>query len=940
MKALFSFAVSFLFMISCIEAQLVFEGSEYMVDNHVIHSGVAMGFSDLNGDALDDLILLDDTKELYVIYQTHGFAERHVNFISRISNSPSWSLQLADVDNNGIQDIFIGNSELTIFKSEGMFPDFTRTTVNALPFLTQGSNFADMDADGDVDLFVCNDDAANFVALNDGMGNFTSVPTIMDFSTDPPSDGSGNYGTVWCDYDRDGDVDLYISKCRLGTSPGDPERTNQFFENTPMGFQRMYDYPELLSNDQSWVADFIDVDNDGDWDLLLANHAGEPMNLFIQQPDGSFIDEAPQRGIDFVAAVIQLVSGDYDNDGDVDIFAVGTDHIMFENDGTGHFSDGSFPEADDQIESATTGDYNNDGKLDIYAGYANIYNNPSNIPDQLFINNTDAGNYIKFSLRGENSNRFAIGTTVEIFHEASRQMREIRSGESYGINKTNIVHFGLGTINEIDSVKIFWPAGTIETFYNLSVNKIVQITEGKGVLDIPMNGVEANKTSLCEGDSISLTAPLADSYQWSTGDTTSQIIITERGVYTVKVAYGDQWVTLPSFQVVTESAELPNIEVDGPLLKCQSEIVRLFSDGEYPIMWNNNTDNQSLDVYAAGQYYFIENRVCGLFSSDTITVENILVSSPEVVHDTVLKFESAQLVSSDIASHWTLDTIDQQIIHVGNRFDISSLVNDSIVFTATPKIIQLPPEALGVIAPDTDRDGYHNTSLSGGMLFSTLDDCTIISVDVQCRVAGPRTILILNEADDEVYRQLFDLQLGKNTLVLNVNLPGGQNFEMTTDSDENIINLGFRSPDLMRSTGTVNYPFIGNSIAIVESTFGTGQYYYFYNWMMAGEEKLCYSYWQPAFAIVDGNAASQQTDSKTTQVVIFPNPSSGSVNIELEVAEDWRHLEIFDMEGKCVKQFPVENSNMLAVRALKTGIYTMKFYHRDGRVVIRKLAVL
>ena len=933
------------------QAQMQFFGQPYLVDGKTMHSGVAMGITDLNNDGLDDLIMLDDTRELYVHFQTVGHGRRAVKKIGRLGSSSNWSLQAADVDGNGQQDIFTaGPGGMKLQLGNGLVPIYTAESIDAINFLSQGSNFADMDGDGDLDLFVCDDDAESFIALNDGDGNFSEAFNMMDFSTTPPSDGSGNYGSMWSDYDRDGDLDMYLAKCRLGTVPGDPERTNQFFLNTDTGFVRNYDHPEILSNDQSWVADFVDVDNDGDWDLFVANHGGAPINLFIRQDDGSFVDEAAARGIDFISNAIQLVSGDFDNDGDVDMFVVGSDHIMFENDGNGYFTDGNFPEETNQIESATCGDMNNDGRLDIYAGYAQIYNTPTNIPDKLFTNWTTGGSFIKFSLRGTGSNTFAIGATVEIFHGNTSQIREVRSGESYGINKSNIVHFGLGDIFEVDSVKVYWPSGTVEKIGRSNSRRTYELTEGEStVFYFDTQEITASKDALCDNDTIELTCELVtssdvDEYLWSTGETTQSIMVDATGMYTVRYRIGTQWMTAPTFLVANENQDQPFVRTfrNDYLLKCAHDEISLSAGFLTPgVVWNTGHEGSRLSVSEAGEYSFAEHRACNVYYSDTVEVENYFVESPTVEHDTVMRNQSATIIADNNETVWVADTISQEILFVGNEFLIDTLKEDSVLFTAASQEFQRNLIALGVAAPDTNVDGYHNRVLNVGLLFSADVDCTIDHVTVYCRVPGNRTIVIRDsDSNAEVFRKEINMSVGSNVLTLLADVEADHNYYITTDSDENLINLGFESPDFMRSAEPVVYPFDNSVLRITGTTVSTNQYYYFYDWQVRPKNVSCYSHWVPAHAVVAGTVANSDIERLEGSVMVYPNPTRNQINIELSEKEVWETAELINEEGKRIKTMPIAGQRHLIIKNVTPGLYLVKVSTSDGNYGMKKVLVI
>ena len=93
----------------------------------------------------------------------------------------------------------------------------------------------DMNNDGWLDVFGCHDNAAPRTWLNNGSGSLTYNAWI-NYATSPSSDMSGNYGSTWTDFDNDGDIDFYITKCRQGVNdPNDPRRWNRLFVNNGSG---------------------------------------------------------------------------------------------------------------------------------------------------------------------------------------------------------------------------------------------------------------------------------------------------------------------------------------------------------------------------------------------------------------------------------------------------------------------------------------------------------------------------------------------------------------------------------------------------------------------------------------------------------------------------------------------------------------------------------
>jgi len=199
-----------------------------------VRSGVAMAISDMNSDGRDDIVRLNLADKLMVEYQTETgtFGHFEYGFVNPTNTTNQWSLAVGDVDHNGYNDILSGGyyDTIKVFKANATGSAYTRTVLPNSQLFLQGMNLVDINNDGWLDVFACHDDAESLKFRNLGSGAFTADPTLINTATTPLSDNSGNYGTTWTDYDNDGDLDLYLSKCRGGvSSPTDPRRVNQLF---------------------------------------------------------------------------------------------------------------------------------------------------------------------------------------------------------------------------------------------------------------------------------------------------------------------------------------------------------------------------------------------------------------------------------------------------------------------------------------------------------------------------------------------------------------------------------------------------------------------------------------------------------------------------------------------------------------------------------------
>ncbi len=241
---------------------------------------------------------------------------------------------------------------------------------------TGGVSWVDYDDDGDVDLFVTNgydvsaEEATpqkNKLYKNNGDGTFTSITTGPLVTDDGFSSGS-----TWGDYDNDGDLDVFVSNQR-------GQENFLYSNNGDATFQRVTGAPFGTDKGASFSSSWVDVDNDGHLDLFVANgglSALEPNFLYRGNGDGTFTKITDGDIVTAEAKTGGAVWGDYDNDGDADLFVPNGNKpdVLYRNDGKFTFTamPTSVIEDDHRYSIAGAwGDYDNDGYLDLYV--ANMY---------------------------------------------------------------------------------------------------------------------------------------------------------------------------------------------------------------------------------------------------------------------------------------------------------------------------------------------------------------------------------------------------------------------------------------------------------------------------------------------------------------------------------------------------------------------------------------
>ncbi|MFT3794008.1 FG-GAP-like repeat-containing protein [Flavobacterium sp.] len=417
---------------------------------------------DMNGDFLDDIVGVNQTS-VNMAYQSatgSGFTMATLTTPSA-AYMPGWSMAAGDIDNNGFNDLLYGSgSGVSFMKQNNTQTAFTQmyTTNNVF---SQRSNFVDLDNDGHLDAFVCHDVAPNVYYTNDGFGNYTFHQGGMG---DFPS--GGNYGSIFVDYDNDGDQDMFIAKCRGGNSGANIDELHQ--NNGDGTFTNVSLFAGMAEPSQSWSSAWGDFDNDGDMDALIgaSSFATGGHKLMRNNGDGTFTDITAGSGFEiFSGTDHEHVAHDFNNDGWIDIFA-GAKTIMINN-GSMNFSPLVIPAGHGPI-----GDLNNDGFLDI------LNNNFPNTTATLYLHTGNDNNWIKVQLQGVLSNRSAIGARVEIYGIWGKQIRDVRSGDGFEYMSSLNTHFGIGPANAIEKVIIRWPSGTVDTVFNPNINEPLTVIEG------------------------------------------------------------------------------------------------------------------------------------------------------------------------------------------------------------------------------------------------------------------------------------------------------------------------------------------------------------------------------------------------------------------------------------------------------------------------------
>ncbi|MFM7729319.1 MAG: FG-GAP-like repeat-containing protein, partial [Flavobacteriales bacterium] len=699
-----------------------------------------------------------------------------------------------DVDNDGHKDIMCGGSydDVHIVNIDG--PGFFQVDDYAwASIFTQGCNLVDVNNDGFLDGFLCHDDGHNMILENDQNGSFINGTYMVDMVFFPETggnDNSGNYGSVWTDFDRDGDTDLFVAKCRQFVSdPYDYRRTNVLVINNGDG---TYDHTNpstgvaysqergLVNLEQSWTSDFADIDNDGDFDCFLTTHSGT-LEIYENDGNGYFTNQTSGSGLEYSGFFLQGKMHDFDNDGFLDLIHAGGNHDYYHNDGDFTFTriQNTFMNGD-VMHSFGIGDLNHDGYLDVYASYGDGYVDADNgNPDRIFINNGGNNNWISFDLEGTISNKDAVGAIVEITGSFGTQVREIRAGESYGITNTFYCHFGLGGATSVSQVHIEWPSGLETTIDNPAINTFHSVIESPCFLDAPAV-VAVGNTQFCEGGSVMLQASTPGlSYEWNNGQTGSSITVSEPGNYFVTATSNEGCIAISQGIAVTTIPNSPAVILpSGDTHICDNSTVTLTANQGVTYAWSTGATTQSIEVSTAGSYSVQVIGQCGESTSQPVVVEvSVTPSTPSITDITVNPGETATFnVSGGTNIQWYSSATSNTPVATGNSFTTPVLNSTTSYWVEDANIFPGDVAEGGKSEQTFNNNGQYQPNSTYYLLFDANEDVIINSVKVFADGAANRTIAVVDASGATIATGTFNIPDGESVVNLDFFVPAGSGY--------------------------------------------------------------------------------------------------------------------------------------------------------------------
>ncbi len=400
-----------------------------------------------------------------------------------------------DADNDGDLDCFFtnwANQFNRLFENNG---DGTFSNIGVAPITTvrgycETGSWGDYDNDGRIDLFVTHSAGNNHhnrLFHNDGnwqFGEITTGPLVNDHYNSRSAD--------WCDFDSDGDLDMFTAN--------ESNQNDQLYLNgNGFTFSRVSGGDVVNDGRTTATSSWGDYDNDGDFDLFTGNFDNQLNRLYSNEVGGALVLVGGEPFDDDESATFGSAWGDYDNDGDLDLFLSNgygalRQNYLYRNLWADQTEDGLFTRVQGEAIATdlgwsygcTWGDVDRDGDLDMLVACWNQQNENN----RLYLNNGSQNNWLTVKCQGTTSNYSGIGAQVQVKASLNAlrpevwQLRQI-SGQTGYCGQTLEAHFGLGESAVVDSLVVSWPSGIVDVFTNVPANQVITVMEEGGILSTP-----------------------------------------------------------------------------------------------------------------------------------------------------------------------------------------------------------------------------------------------------------------------------------------------------------------------------------------------------------------------------------------------------------------------------------------------------------------------
>ena len=439
-----------------------------------------IAWGDYNNDGFQD-ILLDGRRLFRNMKGVHFVEVTQAAFPDTIrGNGGLWG----DFDNDGDLDIITKDPEFIWLNDLGTFYNVTGSNlIQDNGVSTEGVGIGDVNKDGLLDVYFANYEK-NYVNEEDqffrgiGDGNFLEITERAEMLPKNGKNRAGR-GVNMCDFDLDGDLDIFVSNYRLTDNFLWQNDGTGHFENTALELGIAGDEVEGWWG-HTIGSEWADIDNDGDFDLITCNLAhpryidfSNKTRLYINE-NGKFVDRRKEAGIKFEETHSEPCWADFNNDGFVDLYITsiyeGRRSFLYMSKGDGTFKETTFLAGVRHFNGwgAACADFDNDGDMDLLVAGGKI---------QLFRNETSKkSNWLEVRVNGKN-HVDAIGTRLVLSNDEISFMREIQGGKGTTNQHSLVQHFGLGNLQPPFKLEVIFPNGVKKLLMINEINKIMVVEE-------------------------------------------------------------------------------------------------------------------------------------------------------------------------------------------------------------------------------------------------------------------------------------------------------------------------------------------------------------------------------------------------------------------------------------------------------------------------------
>jgi enediyne biosynthesis protein E4 len=419
--------------------------------------GIAVAAADYDNDGFTDLYVVNVGKNILYHNRGNGTFEEVTDKAGLKHTGTGIGAVFVDIDNDGKLDLFVANyltfdpdynlyynpdaypgplsykSEFNFLyrnKGDGTFEDISEKSGIRMPGHRAMSVCAfDFDKDGNEDIYICNDATPNTLLVNDGKGNFKEMGQKLYVAFNALGEAAGSMTATIADCNGDGIPDILVSRLGYGSLYiGSKEKTftDQMMSSGLGSATAQY---------VGWGSNFLDYDNDGRPDLLIANGDAHHLvgweSLLLRNvcENGvcKFVDAADQGGAIFRTKI--------------------------------------------RARGSVVLDYDNDGHTDILI---------TTMGDRAFLlhnRGKDSNHWLTLDLEGTKSNRDGFGSRITVTAGGKSYYAEARCPAAFLGQSDRRVHFGLGSSQTVESIEIRWPSGTVQTLNNVKPDQVLKVKE-------------------------------------------------------------------------------------------------------------------------------------------------------------------------------------------------------------------------------------------------------------------------------------------------------------------------------------------------------------------------------------------------------------------------------------------------------------------------------